>query len=172
MINLWPDNVSEEKWASPVSLLREQARFLGERTRNLVTAEVGTASVEDEIFLYHFYIVAPTLNNYHYRLFSIEHNIEMYPLMLYMDEQLGKELNVEKKKASTVAETIAAASSRQLVNMGFKMDREEYSQRADNEDEFMKIVGKILNSDRARQVIGSLLSQVQPMMFKAEDVPF
>ena len=171
MINLWPDSVSKEKWASPVSLLREQARFLGERTRNLVTAEVGTASVEDETFLYHFYIVAPTLNNYHYRLFSIEHSIEMYPLMFYMDEQLGKELNAENKKPSTVAGYIAAASSRQLADMGFRTNRKEYTQHADNEDEFVRIVGKILKSDRASQIIGSLLSQTHPLMSE-EDVPF
>lgn len=170
MINLWPDNVSKEKWASPVSLLREQARFLGDQTKNLVTAEVGTASIEDEVFLYNFYIVAPTLNNYHYRLFSIEHNIEMYPVTFYMDEQLGNELNAMKKKPSNLVDIAAAASRRQLTEMGFKTNHNEYTKRADNEDEFIKIVGEILKSVRARQVISSLRSQAHAV--PEEDIPF
>lgn len=61
---------SKSYWSesdSPVSIMREQAKLLGDKTNNLVKADVGDGSPNNGRFVYHFYIVAPTLNNYHFR---------------------------------------------------------------------------------------------------------
>lgn len=59
MEDLWPEQIGEEKFNAPVSIMRTQAELLGEKTRNLVTADVSAGQSGDSIFVYHFFIVGP-----------------------------------------------------------------------------------------------------------------
>lgn len=161
MINLWPNNISETNDVSPVSLLREQANLLGEKTKNLVVADVSRGSFDNQNFVYHFYIVAPTLNNYRYRLFTVEHGIEMYPLTIYMDEALGTELQAAKL-AKTQAEIMQNALRITSAIMDQAKSVERYVVTVPSEETFLDVLGSILNSNRTRQVVRSLLSQVNP----------
>ncbi|MCU0227422.1 MAG: hypothetical protein MUF01_07260 [Bryobacterales bacterium] len=72
----------------PVSILREQASALKNKTKGLVTAEVlsrsGSSSVygsdlDDGELEHHFVICAPTLDGYRYDLFSVRHDDLSYP---------------------------------------------------------------------------------------------
>jgi hypothetical protein len=79
--DLWP----QEEFGAlgelpPVTILREQATHLGERTHNLVEAQVRTTAPSADHFLHHFELVAPALDNYTYPLFSVAHDIRLYPL--------------------------------------------------------------------------------------------
>jgi hypothetical protein len=79
--SLWPNDIaiSNNNLRAPVTILRQQATFLGEQTQNLVVAEVNSEN-RDGTFWYGFNLVAPALGNYRYRLFSIIHSINFYPI--------------------------------------------------------------------------------------------
>jgi hypothetical protein len=79
--DLWPLHIVAEKIMAPVVILKEQAALLGEKTGNQVVAEVRTSS-EDSWFYLSFYLVAPALDNYKFRLFRVRHQIALYPLYL------------------------------------------------------------------------------------------
>lgn len=77
--NLWPDFVIETI-KSPKAILKEQAGYLIAKTNNVLSADVETSHYKNDIS-HEFYVVAPALNNYRYRLFSVSHGIvNYYPL--------------------------------------------------------------------------------------------
>ena len=146
-MDLWPEDIGYSDMKSPLTILKEQASILGSKTKNLVNAEVRIAdimdiklqnlnvkhSVEDNTkydFSYNFYITAPALNNYRYRLFTIFFDIGLYPVNFMLDGEIQKQICPLKKPT-----------------------------KANSESEFMQILGHIFNSDRTRTIISSLISQ-------------
>lgn len=93
---------------------------------------LNSAVWNDELtkFRYGFYIVAPALGNYRYKLFTIQHDVNLYPVKFTTDEDIKNEIYPDKN-------TISAGS----------------------EKEFLEILKKIFQSKRTKQIIGSLLSQ-------------
>ena len=77
-IDLWPSVFGHQETELPDAILREQANRLGEKTNHLVEARVEALAhatyLTDKIRL-GFYLVAPRLGNYSYRLFTIEYEI-------------------------------------------------------------------------------------------------
>ncbi len=158
MRNLWPNDiavVAAVDTKPPVAILREQAALLGQSTQNLVEAQVaeGQQSVtladgmvqvarrirgeytqpsRRTIFVYDFFITAPSLY-YKYRAFTIQHNIDLYPVQIDADEDIHTEITPEG------AERIIEAAS---------------------ETEFMEILGRIFATEKIRHVIGALLTQI------------
>jgi len=83
--NLWPD-LEVDTITTPRSILKEQAMFLGKKTKNIVIGEVYSDSKkedEKDLFLNRFYLVAPALANYSYLLFTMQHDILLYPGTIY-----------------------------------------------------------------------------------------
>jgi hypothetical protein len=78
--DLWPSNIADSDLITPVTILKEQAALLGDKTKQLVTGEVVTQATGN-LFVHYFYIAAPTLS-YKYELFSVSHGISFYPLSL------------------------------------------------------------------------------------------
>lgn len=78
--DLWPGNIAESNLVTPLAILREQGALLGEKTRQLVRGEVDTQTV-GTMLVHHFQVAAPTLN-YRYELFSAQHNVNFYPLVV------------------------------------------------------------------------------------------
>src|SRR6185436_9770992 len=128
--NLWPDDIAVTDAVAPVSLLKEQASLLGERTKNLVEGRVtpglgkGAAFLIAGRFNYDFDLVAPALNNYRYHLFSISHGVELYPL--------------------TISGTEALDSEDIQVN---------------NEEEFLNELKRIFSFEKTKRIISSLIAQ-------------
>src|SRR5437867_9307579 len=83
--NLWPEDIAVTEAVAPVSILKDQASKLAERTKNLVEARVRNSARDsyDDDFAYDFELVAPALNNYRYRLFAISHDVQFYPLFIH-----------------------------------------------------------------------------------------
>lgn len=148
MYDLWPEDIGYSNIKSPLTILKEQASYLGAKTKNLVNGEVrivnkrqddlpelplGSATPDDssrQIFSYNFYITAPALKNYRYRLFTIYFDIGLYPVEFLLDGEIQRQLNLKQKPP-----------------------------RANSESEYTDMLGKIFNSDRTRLVINSLISQ-------------
>jgi hypothetical protein len=78
--DLWPDNIADSHLTTPVTVLKEQAALLGEKTRQLVKGEVVTQATGN-LFVHYFYIVAPTLS-YKFELFTLSHGVNFYPLVM------------------------------------------------------------------------------------------
>lgn len=67
---------------TPVSILRQQAALLGEKTKHLVQARVVTqTNISD--FFHSFRLVVPALDDYTYELFSVHHGVDLYPVIAY-----------------------------------------------------------------------------------------
>lgn len=127
--NLWPEDIAVSEVVAPVSILKDQASLLGERTKNLVEGRVTQRErFRKPDFVYDFYIVAPALNNYRYRLFSISHDVEFYPLAI---DESGV----------------------------FDADGRDFEVQASNEEEFLEALATIFSSERTKGIISSLIAQ-------------
>src|SRR5208337_586176 len=83
MIDLWPKELSTVDQRSPLTILKEQASLLGEKTQNIVIAVLENCdmfenydllmalTMRDYPFKYVFMLTCPALSNYRFRLFSI-----------------------------------------------------------------------------------------------------
>lgn len=142
MKDLWPTNIANaENKVSPMRILKEQAALLGRKTQNIVKAKVlpekrtiskPITAVEQPKFQYSFYIVAPVLENYQYRLFTIYHDIELYPVNLIIEDEIQKEIFPEKEEQEICI----------------------YS-----EDEFLETLKKIFSSSKTTRLIQAILVQ-------------
>lgn len=85
MPDLLPDDFgTETTLLPPITILKEQAEHLTRRTGGLVLATVAS-SRSGTNFLHHFRLEVPTLDDYVYDLFIVEHGVFLYPLNLRSD---------------------------------------------------------------------------------------
>jgi len=84
--DLWPKDIATSLPRAPVVLLREQAALLGPKTSNIVMAKVETSSFDDTI-RHDFVLVAPSLGNYKFRLFTVSHEATLYPVTVAYGDQ-------------------------------------------------------------------------------------
>ena len=78
MIDLWPDDIEHTSVKAPVTILKEQGALLGRKTDNLVEGVVARDRrlfTEPGDFRYSFYLAAPALGDYRYRLLGILHSV-------------------------------------------------------------------------------------------------
>jgi len=138
---------------------------LGKKTNNLVEAEVVQLEpkISEKIeFNYVFLIVAPALDNYRYKLFTISYGINLYPLAIDVDRDIRAEILPDareredqiRKRESLVAQlgTESAIDWEEIV------DRRRLV--AESEDEFVEILKKIFSAKKTKRVIGALLSMI------------
>ena len=86
--DLWPENIADSNLTTPVTVLKEQAALLGEKTRQLVKGEVVTQATGN-LFVHYFYIAAPTLS-YKFELFTLSHGVNFYPLVMrYLNDTIS-----------------------------------------------------------------------------------
>lgn len=84
--DLWPDNLATPPQDKPpLLILREQASLLGQKTGNLVDAEVTTSPEPDGGLALRFTLVAPALSGYRYVLFTAVQSAMLYPVALRFD---------------------------------------------------------------------------------------
>lgn len=93
MPDLWPDDFRGPATPPPKMLLQEQADALRQKTKGVLEGWVST-DYQGSQFLHSFFVVAPYLGNYTYRLFYVIHPIAFYPLELHA-EVLGTVISCE-----------------------------------------------------------------------------
>ncbi len=97
MDDLWPSNIADAKLVTPVSILRQQADLLGEKTKQLVKGEVKTQTT-GTLFVHSFFLVAPTVE-YRYELFQASHHVSFYPLNVsYLNQTTQMKSETEFKE--------------------------------------------------------------------------
>jgi len=93
MLNLWPAEIEVAEITPPVTILHQQAEMLGQLTNNKVLGDVRVRDGEGDVFTYDFYIAAPALNNYRYKLLTISYSIDLYPVTIFdLEESIYKEI--------------------------------------------------------------------------------
>ena len=99
-MDLWPnlDNVS--KIETPKKILEKQGQYLSDKTNAIVYAACEEALSEQEKgyeFKYRYYIASKKMKNYRFMLFTIYHNVTLYPLLIVVESQIASEINLRKK---------------------------------------------------------------------------
>jgi len=130
MNDLWAEDIVTEKVRTPVAILREQASLLGKKTQNVILADVFS-DISGQAFIHNFNIIAPALGAYSYRLFSITHSIELYPLEVHLDGTVATEIGLENDDFISIK----------------------------NEADFLEMLAKILKAERTKQIIRTLVAQ-------------
>ena len=141
MIDLWPKEIASTEMTPPVTLLKQQATLLGEKTRHLVDAQVvayGPRARTAPSFGYAFYLVGPAIGNYRYRLLDIIYPPEFYPVTMRVDEDALPEI-----PAQYVARD---APVRERV-------------KADSEEAFKEILSAVFHAEKTKRVIAAIIAQ-------------
>ena len=71
--DLWPTAALKVDVRTPVAILRTQATRLGQRTQGLLVGEVTVTTGENNQVVLGLEVIVPALNNYRYRLLSVQH---------------------------------------------------------------------------------------------------
>jgi hypothetical protein len=173
MPDLWPSDVGTTDTTPPVTLLKEQATFLGEKTRHLVEGRV--VSIEDrpdvprDHFAYMFYLVGPAIGNYRYKLLTLSYPPEFYPLEIAVDEDIVREPGAitairqalePQAREGRPAQPKAEEGSEDWVTPNplatFKPDN--YFQ-VKSEEDFRQILKTIFGAKKTRRVIAAIVAQ-------------
>jgi hypothetical protein len=81
MPDLLPDYFGMSTVTTPLQILREQGLLMAKKSRGLVEGFV-TTNPQGEMFRHLFYFRAPSLENYTYLLFTVDHPVDLYPLLV------------------------------------------------------------------------------------------
>lgn len=112
--DLWPKDIATVSGVrTPVSILREQAILLGEKTKNIVEAEI-ISSGKNGVFTHSFVLVAPVLDSYQYELFSVQHSAQIYPLTVKIRSQIT-EASSEEQFIEQLQSIFADPQTKQII---------------------------------------------------------
>ena len=145
MIDLWPKELTVVDQRSPLTILKEQASLLGEKTQNIVVAvleknpDTRALACKEVSFKYGFLLTCPALGHYRFGLFTVAYGIDMYPVHFHFDSDVAEEI-IEQTPAKPGKDGSLLAS---------------------NEQEFTEILRRIFSSRKTLRVIHALLSQAQ-----------
>lgn len=99
----------------PIVVLKELGQALEKKTQGLLIAQVRQ-ELWGQKFQIHFAIIAPSLNNYGYHVFWIEHDIKMYPLKIYHDEIKDKEINNQEELEKEIKVIFSSSEVKRVIN--------------------------------------------------------
>jgi hypothetical protein len=133
--SFWPDDLfGAEAVTTPLAIMKEQASELSRRSRSRLRGEVVTSVTDSNRIRQTFYLMVPSLDNYRYELFEIEHGVLPYPVTVISD--------ASSKAASAGTATIYHRAP-------------ELSSEAD----FVAWLRNLFGSEQTKKVIGSLYAQ-------------
>jgi hypothetical protein len=99
---------------SPLSILRQQASLLGDKTGHLVEARVDSRAQYKEFF-HSFRLVVPALDDYTYELFRISHTIDLYPISVrWKDERV--ELETEEAFVDWLSSCLSSEATKRIIS--------------------------------------------------------
>jgi hypothetical protein len=136
--DFWGEIVPAQE-RTPLAILREQAALLGTKTKNLVEATVSTSlSPLGDRFIHRFILVVPSLGNYKYGLFTIEHGPAIYPV------KVSSEVPPAQPSGGLAEQLLAHGS---------------LNPQLQTEQEFVDWLRRKLSSAETKRIIANLLAQ-------------
>jgi hypothetical protein len=82
--SLWGDLSDLEIVRTPKEILKEQAEALTEATEGVLVGRVDASGPANN-FSYELNVVVPRLNNYTYTIVTATHQIDLYPVRVYVN---------------------------------------------------------------------------------------
>lgn len=165
MRDLWKKRFDAKEFSDTAqSIIQEQCDYLNKNTNGMIIAKIvaydgptqsyiakpalanmsevlgafqkeRTVNIQEDLgeigegsFTFEFFITSVATPNYKYRVMFVEYGIAFFPVYLTLDESIALELGVEE------------------------------SMECVNQEEFEKILEKILNSEKIEKVINNLLT--------------
>ena len=117
--DLWGEISVEKEIKLPVTILKEQATILGEKTNKILEAKVSALKLStNEEVGYKLSIVAPALGNYVYQVLTIYHPaIFVYPVtVLYRDDDGDESYEAICEDESDLIEKLREILSSDIVH--------------------------------------------------------
>jgi hypothetical protein len=116
MPDLWPDDFGGgEDVTPPIVILREQAEALARRTRGMLTARVVTRKDSRGGFVHEFMVEVPTLDNYSYELFWVDHPVVLYPAKIVVEGRVHAEAADAGPFAERLREVLALPQLKKVI---------------------------------------------------------
>ncbi|MDP2997749.1 MAG: hypothetical protein Q8N47_09690 [Bryobacterales bacterium] len=103
---------------TPLSILRQQAALLGDKTNHLVEARVNTYALGPNIY-HAFNLVVPALEDYTYQLFRVSHGVELYPVSANSTEghlQWHRELENEEAFVGWLSSSFSSEATKRIIS--------------------------------------------------------
>lgn len=108
MANFFDGVIEEASVKPPIAVLKELAQELANKTQGLLIGKVEQNFYSNPVFDLEFYIAAPSLNNYEYKVFEIKHDFNFYPLEVIPP---SKEPNKKAKNQDELEEILKSIIS-------------------------------------------------------------
>lgn len=100
---------------TPAAIMREQAALLGKKTKNIIEGAVETR-ISDGAFHHSLDLVVPSLDNYTYRLLSIEHGVELYPVTVGDSRFLNRsKLKTEEEFEAWLRDRLSSPETKRII---------------------------------------------------------
>jgi hypothetical protein len=142
--DLWSDDIKVDV-LPPIAILKAQEGLLARKTQGMLQAKLTTTETEN-LVQHQFDLIAPSLNFYRERLFSATHSRTMlYPVTVTA--------NCFRPKPRTQMDAIISPITHPL-------DQPLPQREAATDEEFVQLVGKVLQSTEVRALIHSLIARI------------
>ena len=159
--NLWP--VTKINVLSPIAILRQQATYLREATQGILEAEVAVVKGEPWT-ISSFWIIAPALDRYRFELFKIAHNVtDPYPVQISCAGLFATDRINLREFLVTYAEFDTPFTVSNPEDEPDDPITDTILVVASSQDDFMRILEKILASPRTERTLHSLIARTNDM---------
>jgi hypothetical protein len=114
--NLWPKDFGVITERTPVAILREQARGLGERTDNIVVGRVQTNGASSTEIFHQFSLYCGPLG-FQMPFLVVSHGIDLYPATIagYFGGGPAIPVNNEEEFTEHLKEIFSRATTKKLI---------------------------------------------------------
>ncbi len=154
-IDLWPEINLNENNDVPLTILNQQSEKLSQKTNGLILGDVVTRSHKTYIF-HTLYLVAPHLDDYRYSLLSVAHSVLPYPVFIYNHNPENKDVIKVKTKVNPLI-AFTRALNQEIILSEDSVPKPQ--SEANNKEEFIREISKILKSKETITVLNSLMIQ-------------
>lgn len=110
--DFWAIDLAVEE-RTPVSILREQAALLGEKTQHMLRGEV-VSNAKGQSLKHRFFITVPALDDYRYELLWVEHSLDLYPINAWFNNSVSS-IGSEESFVGWLREALSSEQTAKIV---------------------------------------------------------
>lgn len=154
LVSLWPESIRADI-QTPWRILHAQAEALGRQTKDILIGEISKIGDENGNPVLAFDIVAPDLGGYRHRIMTVQYGWDnYYPAFVTADTL--------KKRVAPIQKTHTS------FDMLMDIPKEKKDNQADNDQELIELVGRVLRSPSVVSAASSLISRVNEVLEEKE----
>ena len=131
--DLWPDSFGQTEITAPSAILKAQAAALSTKTGGVLEGRMVSHAIRQRM-KHSLYVVAPPLHGYQYKLLTIEHGIEMYPVEVMAGGETF-EANDQENLVEVLRRELSSARTTRVIQALLAQSRDADSFRQDDDDD-------------------------------------